>query len=74
MVNMRSKILYFSVFLVFLLLGSGLLAQPSLDFCPIEPGEESIQAPIPEVRTLPSAREYTVPRRQIVVEIATATW
>lgn len=71
---MRTKIICFLVCLLFLVLGSGPLAQSGIDYCPLHPNDLSIVSPAPEMWSPSSPRAYTVPRKQVLLEIATATW
>lgn len=71
---MRSVIFCFPVFLILCFLVSGLLAQQNVDFCPVNPQEQTIRASTPGEEAPPSPKVYTVPRKQVLVELATATW
>jgi hypothetical protein len=74
MVNMRTKIICLLVFVVSLVLGSELLAQSNLDYCPANPNDQSIKPLTSEEGTPPSPKVYTIPRKQVMMELATATW
>lgn len=75
MVNMRIKIICFLMFLLFLVAGSELFAQSSTYVCPVEEGTATIEAPNShgEGETVTSSKAYKVPRKQVLLEIATRT-
>jgi hypothetical protein len=71
---MRVKIICLLVLAVSLVLGSELLAQSNLDYCPANLNDQSIKPLTSEETAPPSPKVYTVPRKQVLVEAAIATW
>ncbi len=74
---MQSKTICFCLFLIFILgfLGSLLWAQSMENVCPINQGDDRlIEAPPVQRGEISSSKDYTVPRKQVLLEIATATW
>lgn len=60
---------------LFLMLStSELLAQQNADISPVEPEEELIEPRVFERERMSSREDFTVPRKQVLLEIATATW
>lgn len=53
---------------------SELLAQQNADISPVEPEEELIEPRVFERERMSSREDFTVPRKQVLLEIATATW
>ena len=66
---MKSLTICFLVVLIFSLLGSGLLAQPKVDVCPVNPDDELIEEPIFPGEAVSSSKDYTVPRKQVLLEL-----
>jgi len=60
--------------LTVLLWGAVLGAQPEPNFCPVETGKEAKEISVFKTHPVPSSKTYTVPRKQVLLEIATATW
>ncbi|NIN01839.1 MAG: hypothetical protein GTO24_28190 [candidate division Zixibacteria bacterium] len=60
---------------LFLMLStSELLAQQSADISPVELEEELTETRSFERERMSSREDFTVPRKQVLLEIATATW
>lgn len=60
---------------LFLMLStSELLAQQNADISPVELEEELIETRAFERERMSSREDFTVPRKQVLLEIATATW
>jgi len=53
---------------------SELLAQHSVDIGPVEPEEELTETRAVRRERMSSREDFTVPRKQVLLEIATATW
>jgi hypothetical protein len=73
MVNMRIKTISFLMLALFLVLSSRLVAQSDIDYCPVEPGDQTVRA-LPSEETPPPSKAYTVPRKQLLLEAATGLW
>ncbi|MGB8656897.1 MAG: hypothetical protein WCE90_03820 [Candidatus Zixiibacteriota bacterium] len=72
---MRHAVICFPAVLILCLMGFVVSARPDSDFCPDNPTGTSIKTlPSGTDAIPPSTKSYTVPRRQALVEIATATW
>jgi len=72
---MRIKTICFAVSLLFLVAGPELFAQSSIGICPVEQGKEAItiEAPAFQGEAVSSSKLYTVPRKQVLLEIGTRT-
>jgi len=70
---MRIKTIYLVVFLLFLVTGSELFAQSKVGVCQKEEGKEPILIELSEFQeeTVSSSKVYTVPRKQMLMEIGT---
>lgn len=68
---MRIKMVCFLAFLFFMISIAVLLAQDSLNYCPIESPLKAIKAS-PSPQPAPSfSKLYTVPRKEVLLEIGT---
>jgi hypothetical protein len=68
---MRITMVCFLAFLFFMVIISGLFAQDSLNYCPIDSSHRAIKASPPPQPTPPFSKVYTVPRKQVLLEIGT---
>ncbi|MGB2697487.1 MAG: hypothetical protein WBD28_06455 [Candidatus Zixiibacteriota bacterium] len=71
---MQKKMTYVLIFVIVLLLGASTVLWSDSTFCPIQPAGDKDAVDLPQKRISGTGKAYSVPRNQVLVEMATATW
>jgi hypothetical protein len=71
---MQRKTPYVLIFVIVLLLGASMVLWADSNFCPIQPAGDKAFVDLPQKKVLSTEEVYSIPRDQVLVEMATATW
>lgn len=71
---MLKKMRYVLVFMIVFLLGVSMVLWADSNFCPIKTAGDEAFGDLPQNRVLNTGKVYSIPRDQVLVEMATATW
>ena len=71
---MQKRVLFAVGFLIILVFGSGVTLGTDLNVCPIILDGDKAVVDLPQEKVLAPEKNYSVPRNQVLLEIATATW
>ena len=71
---MQKKMAFVLIFVIVLLLGASTVLRADSTFCPIQPAGDNDFVDLPQKNISATGKAYSVPRNQVLVEMATATW
>jgi hypothetical protein len=71
---MQKRVLFAVGFMIILIFASGVTLGIDSNFCPIILDGNKTAVDSPEAKILAPEKNYSVPRNQVLLEIATATW
>lgn len=71
---MQKRVLFAVGFLIILVFASGVTLGTDSNFCPIILDGDKTAVDLAQEKVLAPEKNYSVPRDQVLLEIATATW
>jgi hypothetical protein len=71
---MQKKMVCVLIFVIVLLIGASTVLWADSTFCPIQPPGDKDVVDLPQKKISGTGKVYSVPRNQVLVEMATATW
>ena len=71
---MQKKTPYILIFVIVFLLGASPVLWSDSNFCPVQTAGDKATVDSPQKKILNTGEVYSIPRNQVLVEMATATW
>jgi len=72
--KMQKKTPYVLIVVIVLLFGASTVLWSDSNFCPIQLAGDKAFEDLPQNKVLSTGEVYSIPRDQVLVEMATATW